>query len=183
MWLFSDPLATIFLRSFLALLFAGAAYSKLRHQEQFFGVVRNFRLMPEWLASPFATLLPWLELAVAIGLLIDPAVPYAAAVASGLLVVFAFAIGINVARGRKAIDCGCFRTGYKQNLSWLLVLRNVLLAGAGLILAWPIEGSRAVTMVDITTGAMAAAVAMTLYLTAGILSGVANTARNNGHLY
>src|SRR5690606_791824 len=102
---------------------------------------------------------------------------------SGLLVVFAFAIGINVARGRKAIDCGCFRTGYKQNLSWLLVLRNVLLAGAGLILAWPIEGSRAVTMVDITTGAMAAAVAMTLYLTAGILSGVANTARNNGHLY
>lgn len=183
MWLLSDPLATVFIRSFLALLFAGAAYSKLRHQEEFYGVVRNFRLMPEWLAAPFAAVLPWLELAIALGLLVDPALPYAAAAASGLLLVFAIAIAINVARGRKAIDCGCFRTGYKQPLSWLLVARNVLLASGGLVLVGAVEGSRAMTLFDITTGAMAAGVAMVLYLTAGLLGGVATTARNNGHLF
>lgn len=183
MWLLSDPLVTIFLRSFLALLFAGAAYSKLRHQEEFFGVVRNFRLMPEWLASPFAAVLPWVELAVAIGLLFDPAVPYAAAAASGLLLLFALAIAINVARGRKAIDCGCFRTGYKQPLSWLLVGRNAVLAAGGLMLVAVTEGSRSVTLVDVTTGAMAAGVALMLYFTVGLLSGVASTARNSDHLF
>jgi len=182
MWLWSDPLVTIFVRSFLALLFAGAAYSKLRHQEEFHGVVRNFRLMPEWLAAPFAKILPWLELAIAIGLLVDASVPFAAAGASVLLVVFAIAIGINVARGRKAIDCGCFRTGYKQNLSWLLVARNAVLAAGGLLLATAPEAIRAVTVVDIVTGVLAALVAMTLYFTAGLVSGVATTARNNAHL-
>lgn len=181
MWLLSDPLVAVFLRSFLVLLFAGAAYSKLRHQEEFAGVVRNFRLMPEWLAAPFAAVLPWVELAVAGGLLFTAAVPYAAATASGLLVLFAIAIAINVARGRKAIDCGCFRTGYKQSLSWLLVLRNVVLAGAGLILLGLVEASRAMTWVDLAAGALAAVVAMMLYLTFGLLSGVAATARNNAH--
>lgn len=184
MWLLSDPLVTIFIRSFLALLFAGAAYSKLRHAEEFHGVVRNFRLTPEWLSAPLAAVLPWLELAVAVGLLFEPTLPYAAVMASGLLMLFALAIAINVIRGRKAIDCGCFRTGYKQNLSWLLVARNVLLAGGGLVLAGFIaQDARATTLIDVTTGAMAAAVAMMLYLTAGLLSGVASTARNNGHLY
>jgi hypothetical protein len=97
--------------------------------------------------------------------------------------MFAIAIAINVARGRKAIDCGCFRTGYKQPLSWLLVARNVLLASGGLVLVGAVEGSRAMTLFDITTGAMAAGVAMVLYLTAGLLGGVATTARNNGHLF
>jgi len=183
MWFLSDPLVTIFLRVFLALLFAGAAYSKLRHQEEFFGVVRNFRLMPEALAAPFAAVLPWVELAVAVGLLVDPAVPYAAAAASGLLLLFALAIAINVARGRKAIDCGCFRNGYRQPLSWLLVLRNGALSVGALMLAGFVDVSRTATLFDITTGAMAAGVAMTLYLTAGLLSGVMNVAKNNGHLY
>ncbi|CFX58350.1 Methylamine utilization protein MauE [Candidatus Filomicrobium marinum] len=182
MWLWSDPLVTIFVRSFLALLFAGAAYSKLRHQEEFYGVVRNFRLMPDWLAYPFAMILPWLELAVAVGLVVDRAMPVAAVAASSLLIVFALAIAINVARGRKAIDCGCFRTGYRQNLSWLLVLRNVLLAGAGLILVLAPQAVRTATVVDFMSGVLAALVAMTLYFTSGLLTGVANTARNNGHL-
>jgi len=183
MWFLSDPLVTIFLRVFLALLFAGAAYSKLRHQEEFYGVVRNFRLMPEALAAPFAAVLPWVELAVAVGLLVDPAVPYAAAAASGLLLLFALAIAINVARGRKAIDCGCFRNGYRQPLSWLLVLRNGALSVGALMLAGFVDVSRTATLFDITTGAMAAGVAMTLYLTAGLLGGVMNVAKNNGHLY
>ncbi|KWT64679.1 Methylamine utilization protein MauE [Hyphomicrobium sulfonivorans] len=183
MWFLTDPLVTIFLRAFLALLFAGAAYSKLRHQEEFFGVVRNFRLMPEWIAAPFAAVLPWVELAVAVGLLVNPAVPYAAAAAGGLLLLFALAIGINVARGRKAIDCGCFRNGYRQHLSWMLVLRNVVLGGGALVLAGVADITRAATLFDITTGVMAAGVAMTLYLTAGLLGGVANIAKSNGHLY
>lgn len=183
MWLLSDPLVTIFLRSFLALLFAGAAYSKLRHKEEFEGVVRNFRLMPEWMASPIAALLPWIEIAVAIGLLVDPALPYAAVAAGGLLVLFAVAIGINVARGRKAIDCGCFRTGYKQSLSWLLAFRNIVLASGALVLAMLTEGTRTATIVDLTTGAMAAGVTMLLYLTAGLLRGIAHTARTNSHLF
>ena len=87
-----------------------------------------------------------------------------------------------MARGGKAIDCGCFRTGYKQTLSWLLVLRNVALAGAGLGLLLLTDASRVATWADVAAGAFAAAVAMLLYITFSLLSGVAATARDNSHL-
>jgi hypothetical protein len=45
--LLGEPVVTVFLRSFLILLFVAAALPKLRHGDEFFGVVRNFRLMPE----------------------------------------------------------------------------------------------------------------------------------------
>ena len=37
-------------------------------------------------------------------------------------------MGINLRRGRRHIDCGCFQSALKQTLSWTLVMRNVVLA-------------------------------------------------------
>jgi hypothetical protein len=48
--------------------------------------------------------------------------------AAGLLLLFALAMGINLRRGRRHIDCGCFQNALKQTLSWALVMRNVVLA-------------------------------------------------------
>ncbi|HRO15341.1 MAG TPA: MauE/DoxX family redox-associated membrane protein, partial [Paracoccus sp. (in: a-proteobacteria)] len=43
----SQPTVLLFLRVFLALMFAHAALSKLGHRDEFFGVVRNFLILPE----------------------------------------------------------------------------------------------------------------------------------------
>ncbi len=183
MSLFAEPLVTTFLRSFLVLLFAGAAISKLRHAEEFFGVVRNFRLIPERLARPVAWLLPWLELATAAGLVVPAAAPFAAGTASALLLVFGVAIAVNVARGRTAIDCGCFRNGMKQPLSWLLVARNAALAAAaaGLAVALPI--ARPAEPIELAIGSAAAGLAMLLYFSASLLGGLQNGSRSRSPLY
>jgi uncharacterized membrane protein YphA (DoxX/SURF4 family) len=167
-----QPTLTVFLRTFLALLFVVAAISKLQHREEFYGVVRNFRLTPDWLSRPLATLLPVAELAVAAGLLIRPLAPWAAAFAAALLLVFAVAIAVNVLRGRVAIDCGCFRQGMKQPLSWLLVLRNVALAAAALLVAAVLPAVPPAAIPDLVTGTTAGGLAMILYFSVSLLSGL-----------
>lgn len=168
----AEPLVTTFLRSFLALLFATAAVSKLRHRDEFFGVVRNFRVTPEGLALPIATALPVVELAVAVGLAIAATASLAALVAAGLLALFGVAIAVNVWRGRTAIDCGCMRNGMKQPLSWLLVARNAALALCAVGTAWAVPLSRAAEPLEFLLGVVAAGLAMLVYVSASLLGGL-----------
>jgi hypothetical protein len=111
----------------VGLVFLQAAFAKLRHRELLSGVIANYRLLPSALVGPAALLLAPAELAVALGLLLGGQA-LAATVAIALLVIFAAAMGINIIRGRREIDCGCGRSQLRQPLSWLLVVRNLVLA-------------------------------------------------------
>lgn len=98
--LVANPAALLAIRVFLALIFATAALSKLGHAEEFYGVVRNFRILPDRLSRVTALALPVVELAVAAGLLIAATAVPAALAAAALLAVFGAALAINVLRGR-----------------------------------------------------------------------------------
>lgn len=111
----------------VGLVFLQAALAKLRHRELLAGVIANYRLLPAALVGPAAALLAPTELLVAIGLLAGGQM-LAAVAAIALLVIFAIAMGINITRGRREIDCGCGRSQLRQPLSWLLVSRNLVLA-------------------------------------------------------
>lgn len=111
----------------VGLVFLQAALAKLRHRDLLPGVIANYRLLPNALVGPAALLLAPTEFVVALGLLLGGQ-SLAAAAAIALLVIFATAMGINIARGRRQIDCGCGRSQLRQPLSWLLVVRNLLLA-------------------------------------------------------
>lgn len=160
----SDPMIDLSLRFLLAMVFAGAAASKLQNTEEFHGVVRNFRILPRAVDGAFAFALPWAELAVAASLLTGLGVAAGSAAAGVLLAVFAAAIAINIARGRTEIDCGCFRHGLRQRLSWALVLRNVALAAAAFWIAAQPEWLRAAEAYDIVIAALAASSALVLYM-------------------
>ncbi|WP_294928975.1 MauE/DoxX family redox-associated membrane protein [uncultured Paracoccus sp.] len=168
-----EPLLTWGLRAFLALLFATAAISKLGGLEEFHGVVRNFRLLPEGLARPVAMVLPVVELAVAAGLLVTLLAVPAAIAAAGLLAAFGLAIAINVIRGRTWIDCGCFRNGMKQRISWLVVGRNALLTALALAVAGLLPQAGGGGALDALVGLMAGAVMMMLYFSISMLGGLA----------
>jgi len=116
------------IRTLLALVFLAAALGKMRHWLAFQGVLANYRLLPENLTAPVAYLLPPAEAALAVWLAADLGSPGAPVAAAVLLLVFALAMGINLRRGRRLIDCGCFQSTLKQTLSWRLVGRNVVLA-------------------------------------------------------
>ncbi len=108
------------------LVFATAGLAKLRSRRMFPGVVANYRLLPEALVAPVASVLPWMELAIGIGLVAG--IGLLAAPAIVLLLVFATAMAINIGRGRAHIDCGCGRSDLRQPLSRTLVARNLALA-------------------------------------------------------
>lgn len=179
--LLGEPVVTVFLRSFLILLFVAAALPKLRHADEFFGVVRNFRLMPEVMARPFAAALPVVELALAACLAVPATAALAAAGIGGLLVLFGLAIAVNVARGRTAIDCGCFRNGMRQPLGWLLVGRNAGLALAAFGLAWILPAAPAAGPFDLAIGFAAAGLALLLGYGASLLNGLQAGARPSSY--
>ena len=136
-----EPVIGWTLRVALALLFAISAWEKVQGFSKFESAMRDYELLPRKLVSIAARALVILEGVVAVALIVTP---WAGVGVLGLLAVYCIAIAINLARGRTEIDCGCGGTESKP-LSGLLLIRNTLLAIAGLgvllpISARPIDG-------------------------------------------
>lgn len=162
-WL-HDPVVIWAVRLVLAAVFALAAVTKLRALDEFTGVVHNYRVLPEVLVRPVAYGLPPLEAAIALGLLIDPTRTLAAGGAAALLLGFALAMAVNILRGRVQIDCGCFASTLKQQISWALVGRNVVLIGLALLAMPSALPERTLTWLDTLTVIAAALSALLLYI-------------------
>jgi hypothetical protein len=162
----NDPVVGLVAIATLVLVFAAASASKIRAWEDFVGVVQNYRILPDVLSRPVAYALPLVEGAVALGLGIGPARPYAAMVAIALLGVFSVAVGVNLARGRRYIDCGCFRFGMRQSLSWWLPARNAALVVVALVAARADLTSRLLTWLDTVTVTGGAAALFLLHVAA-----------------
>jgi uncharacterized membrane protein YphA (DoxX/SURF4 family) len=118
----------LMIRTLVSLVFLTAAYGKFRHAVPFQGVVANYRLLPDAIVAPAAYLIPPVELLLGATLLLGLAFPWPELGAAALLLLFALAMGVNLRRGRRHIDCGCFQSALRQTLSWTLVARNVALA-------------------------------------------------------
>jgi hypothetical protein len=175
-----DPMILAFSQAILMLVFLAGAWSKLRARETFEGVVYNYRLLPEFAVRPASYLLPLAELAVGLGVVYTPTRPYAAVGAVLLLAVFNIAIGINLARGRREIDCGCFSSVLKQRLSGGLIVRNTALMGLAVWLAWGAPQTLSgMGWLDWLVGLAAAVVVAFIYMTASLLAAQTKVAYNS----
>ncbi len=168
-----EATAMSFSVTLLVAVFLMAGMSKLRTLETFEGVVHNFRLLPEVLVRPVAYGLPLIELAVAAALLIPMIRGYAGWGAALLLGVFTLAVTINLLRGRREIDCGCFSSELRQRLGWWLVARNAILVGLALWVADGTVAAQAMGGAGLFMGIAAAVMVAALYATASTLSAIA----------
>jgi len=135
-----DPMIAWLLRFGLALVFAQAAWHKSRDLEAAAQVVADYRVTPvEW-AHLHASLATVGEALLAGGLVasgwmpsLGPVTAWGAIVLLGL---YSAAIGVNLARGRRDIDCGCAGpAGRSPRIGPWLLVRNGVLAAAALALA------------------------------------------------
>ena len=161
-----DPVVSAIARYTLVAVFGLAAIHKLRDPLAFSGVVRGYRLLPDVLAPGVTVSLVALESTGVIALLWPGLAWVGALLIGGLLVLYSCAIGINLARGRRDVDCGCLGPGRRQPLSGWLLGRNALLGGAALVSAWPVT-ARSIGWIDFTS--MLAAVAGLLLLGAAAM--------------
>jgi hypothetical protein len=139
-----DPALSLALRCGFALLFGAAAWHKLGDLAAFRAALGEYQLVPERAVSAAVFGLIAAELASASALVLSARAGFAAV---ALLALYTVAIGVNIARGRREIDCGCFGPAARQPLSPALVARNVALIALGLVCALPV-GPRALVLLD-----------------------------------
>jgi len=123
-------------RLLLAAVFAAAGLAKAVDLAASVRAVRAYRVLPETLAVPVAHALPFVELALAVLLVVGLATRLAAIVAVGLLAVFVAGIVSAGARGLR-VDCGCFGGGGTVGQTHYLteVVRDLALLAVGLAVA------------------------------------------------
>ena len=158
-----DPAINGIAQATLALIFLSSAVEKAKDLSWFADVLRQYRLVPESAVWPVAFAIPATELAAAAGLLYAPLQVVAAVVLIGLLLAFSFAVGINLARGRHHIDCGCWGPGAQRSeLSGWLVVRNLALAAVASLLLVPLV-AREILWVDFLTVGLATVTLLFLF--------------------
>ncbi len=157
-----DPVIDVTLRTALALLFFVAAGHKLRDLDRFRATLAEYRLLPAGLVPLAAALVVAVEVAAAGALLVPGARAAGLVAAAALLVLYGAAIAINLARGRRDIDCGCAGPAVRRPISGALVARNAALAALALAGLVPVH-PRALLWVDGLTVAGATAALAAFY--------------------
>ena len=152
-----DPIFAWVARLVLAGVFASAALHKWRDLSAFEAALAAHRLVPEAVVPALARAFAAAETAVAASLLVPESAAGAGCAAAALLALYSAAIAINLARGRREIDCGC--SARPRPLSRGLLVRNAALAAAALLAALPATGRALVWVDGLSAAAGAAALA------------------------
>jgi uncharacterized membrane protein YphA (DoxX/SURF4 family) len=121
-------------RWFVAGIFLRSGIAKATELDTFRSAVANYKLVPKELEKPLAVSLPFAEIVAGVLLAVGLVPVVVAAALAFLLLVFAAAIAINLARGRK-FDCGCTSTVTRQTIGWRHVLTDLVLAAAAVAVA------------------------------------------------
>jgi Methylamine utilisation protein MauE len=157
-----DPALGYLIVGGIAVLFAGAAVHKWQDPVRFAHVFAAYGVMPGAAARGLAPLIPCLEFGTALGLLWQPSRTAAIAVGMVLLCGYAAALGLNLRRGNRDLDCGCGPARERRPIAAWMVWRNLLLAAAlGVALrGWSV---RAFGLTDVLTVAGGLLAGATLY--------------------
>jgi uncharacterized membrane protein YphA (DoxX/SURF4 family) len=114
------------------LLWAGVA--KAFDRQGSILAVDAYDVLPEAMVRPVAAILPWLEIGVALLLVLGLFVRFAGAATAVLAAVFVAGMAQAKARGLR-IDCGCFGGGGPgQGVTWWDIARDVPVLLAGIYL-------------------------------------------------
>lgn len=161
-----DPAIAAAARLSLAVLFAQAAWHKLSDLGAFRRALYAYDLVPDRALYFVSVALPLVEAAVVAALVVPAAATAGGSGAFSLLAVYTAAIALNLARGKRDVDCGCGSKALSPRLGPGLVARN----GVALVVAWaaasPVAGRE--------LGLLDAAAVVGASATAGLLWQIAN---------
>jgi uncharacterized membrane protein YphA (DoxX/SURF4 family) len=124
----SEEAATILLviRLYLGLLFLLSAIGKIRNQHDFVQGVVEYQILPEKIARIGGLLLPWIEIVIALALIMGFALPLAGVASFLLIGSFTIAVTINLQRGH-TIRCHCYGVASTSTIGRGTVARNIWL--------------------------------------------------------
>ena len=132
-------MVTVLISALLGGLLLLAGVPHLRDREGRLVVVRGYRLLPEAGERLVAGVLPYVEILLGVLLVAGLGAPLAPAAAGVLFLIFFAALAINLLRGRRELDCGCFAfakaEGSAPRIGWFHAGRALVLAALAVVLA------------------------------------------------
>jgi len=131
------------LRVALGAVFLYACASKLFHPAEFADMVMGYRIVPSEFLTLVATVLPWLELLIGLGLVFGLLSAGCAAWATLMSSVFLVAKVSVIFRGLD-VSCGCFSVNGGSSISWADIPANLLLLLVALVVWFKGPGRPAV---------------------------------------
>jgi hypothetical protein len=171
-----DPACALLIVSCAMPLFGAAAAHKLRAIGEFAQTLAQYQLLPAVFIGVAGPAFGLMELAICLGLPWPALRPVGAVAGVALLLMYSAAITINLARGRRDLDCGCGGFGRRTPIGSWMVVRNLSLACMLCLLRFP-EASRTLESADAVTIAGGAMAASFLYLSCDVLFGQVTTRR------
>lgn len=145
-----DPAISALVTCAAAVLFGVAAAHKLLAIASFETVLAAYRVMPQALVPTAARLVPAVELACAVAMLIPDLRQAGVCVALASLAGYSAAIAVNLRRGRLHIDCGCSGFSRRQPIDSRMIARNACMAVV-LACALAPQGARQLGVTDALT--------------------------------
>ncbi|ATQ30881.1 methylamine utilization protein [Rhodococcus ruber] len=158
------------------LLLAGVP--KAGDHEGLLRVVRGYRLLPSGVERVVARVLPAAEIVVGALLVFGVAGRTAAAAAAVLFLGFFVGLTVNLARGRRELDCGCFAFGDHDaapRIGWFHSVRAGGFAVVSIVLA--LTGPPGIGVLEQAAALALAALVLTAALAAAQLRAVVHVGR------
>jgi uncharacterized membrane protein YphA (DoxX/SURF4 family) len=117
-------------------IFIYASLDKIAHPREFAEIIANFAILPDFLVTLPALVLPWLELAAGLCLVVGLWTRSSALLLTLLLLGFILALGFNALRGID-LSCGCFSTSASDTENaYVLIFRDLLILIPGVLIVF-----------------------------------------------
>ena len=124
----------LFLRILLGIIFIFASIEKIQNTSGFAQSIANYRLLPEVLLMPSATVLPWLELLAGFCILVGVFHRGGSLIISTLMAIFTVAVLSALIR-HLDISCGCFtQDPSASRMGWTKFFENLILTAAAVLI-------------------------------------------------
>ena len=115
------------LRLATGLFFIYAAQSKILNTAEFAQAIRAYEIIPDFLSTIPAIIIPWIELYCGLLLIAGFYTRSSATISAGLLFIFTINVLIALLRGLD-IDCGCGASlSGIERVSWTKILENSII--------------------------------------------------------
>lgn len=163
-----DPIYSLIVTILVAFVFTHAATHKVKEYARHVGNVADYRVMPTWFVPLLAPLIIVLEFAAAVLVLLTATRSMGLILATGLLLIYLFSIGLNLLRGRTSIDCGCGWGSQEHPISGWLLIRNLLFVAATVFALLPLA-NRSLHLADWILVALAGSAVIAIYYIGDLL--------------
>jgi len=113
-------------RLYLGAIFLLACWHKILDPGAFAVDIATYQILPLGLVNPMAIVLPWVELAAGLMLLVGYRTPAAALLVASMMAVFTAAVALALGKGLD-MSCGCFASqgAAEDPISWQTIMRDL----------------------------------------------------------